>query len=134
MVNMNKGEEAIKEFFQIKKLIEDEESNCITPHVEADENIGGGSAGFISNPTAVKGEKLITSKRLANLREIERVVGLEYACLTGFSKEVIDLYFNNGKGTRKTDKAVKDITQIPVSHLRNIRIDFTILVCRKMGY
>ena len=134
MVNMNMGEEAIKDFFKIDSLIRDEELNCVVPHREVDDNVGGGSGGFISNPTAAVGEKLATSKKLANLREIEHVVGREYSRLTGFNKEVIDLYFNTGKCARKTDKQVKEITQIPVNYLRNIRVDFTINVCKKLGY
>lgn len=134
MANMNKGEETILEFFRIDELINNESLKCMTPYIEDDDNVGGGKANFISNPTASKGEKLAESLKLRNLREIERCVGGEYSRLTGFSKEVIDLYFSTGGKSRRTDKQVKEITQIPVNHLKNIRVDFTIKVCNKMGY
>lgn len=133
MINKNKAEETIIEYFNIDKLIRDEEMNCMNPHTEIDENVGGGSSGRTISTTEIKGESLIMSRRLDNLKEIRRVVGIEYECLSDYEKSIVRLYYKVEKSPRRTDKHVKELVGVPVNHVRGVRVNFLEKVAYKLG-
>ena len=66
----------LKLYPTIQQMILDRTLEILTPYQEIDNNIGGGSAGFISNPTEQTVVALCEDELLEELRKVEKALSI----------------------------------------------------------
>ena len=76
-----------------KKQLKFREWELLNPSQELDENIGGSSSGFISNPTERNAIRLLEDKLYQNLRLIIETVDVLYKGLDEDTKTIVDMRY-----------------------------------------
>lgn len=81
----------LKLYPTIQQMILDRTLEILTPYQEIDNNIGGGSAGFISNPTEQTVVVLCEDELLEELRKVEKAVEYSFN-LMRFKYDMFELH------------------------------------------
>ena len=111
-----------------KKQLKFREWELLNPSQEVDENIGGSSSGYISNPTERNAIRLLEDKLYQNLKLIVRTVEMMYVELDADTKTIVDMRYWDKENACYEWEEIADklfISRSKVLRKRNNLIDET---------
>lgn len=83
----------ISNYRQLRSQLKNIRESIMVPHVIQDTNIGGGSSGFISNPTEMTALRLAEDDTLNDIKNIGLAIENTYALLPKDKQKMMMLYF-----------------------------------------
>lgn len=133
-IDIQKIEEFWQNHKENKKQLKFREWELLNPSQELDENIGGSSSGYISNPTERNAVRLLEDKLYQNLKVIVRTVENLYLELDADTKTIVDMRYWDKENACYEWEEIADklfISRSKVLRKRNNLIDDT---ARKIGW